>query len=33
MQALAFWKAVAVDRSNLLEQSLALLETHRVPFA
>jgi len=32
MQALAFWKAVASDRSNLLEQFLALLETHRVPF-
>jgi hypothetical protein len=32
MQALAFWKAVVVDRSNLLEQFLALLETHRVPF-
>ena len=32
MQALAFWKAVTVDRSNLLEQFLELLETHRVPF-
>lgn len=32
MRALSFWKAVAVDRSNLLEQFVALLETHRVPF-
>jgi hypothetical protein len=32
MRALAFWKAVAVDRSNLLEQFVALLETHHVPF-
>jgi nucleotidyltransferase AbiEii toxin of type IV toxin-antitoxin system len=32
MQALAFWKAVTVDRSNLLERFLSLLQTHHVQF-
>jgi len=32
MQALAFWKAVTVDRSNLLEQFLSLLQAHQVQF-
>jgi len=32
MQAPAFWKAVTVDRSNLLEQFLSLLQTHQVQF-
>jgi hypothetical protein len=32
MQALEFWKAVTVDRSNLLEQFFSLLRTHDVRF-
>src|SRR6266849_195317 len=32
MQALAFWKTVTVDRSNLLEQFLSLLERYHVEF-
>jgi hypothetical protein len=29
MQALAFWKAVAMDQSNFLEDLIALLDEHR----
>ncbi|MBI3402787.1 MAG: nucleotidyl transferase AbiEii/AbiGii toxin family protein [Acidobacteria bacterium] len=32
MQALEFWKAVTVDRANLLEQFFSLLRTHEVRF-
>jgi hypothetical protein len=32
MQALAFWKAVTVDRSDLLERFFDLLQRHNVPF-
>lgn len=32
MQALTFWKTVTMDRSNLLEQVLALLAAHDVPY-
>lgn len=32
MQARAFWKAVTVDRSDLLDRFLALLEDQRVPW-
>ena len=32
MQALAFWKAVTVDRSNLLERFVAWLQTRKVKF-
>ncbi len=32
MQALAFWKTVTVDRSNLLEQFLSLLQRLHVDF-
>ena len=32
MQALAFWKAVAMDRSNFLEELIAVLEEHRIRY-
>ena len=32
MQALAFWKAVAMDRANFLEGLIALLGEHNVPY-
>ena len=32
MQALAFWKAVAVDEANLLERFRALLEDNRIEY-
>lgn len=32
MQALTFWKAVTVDRSDLLDRLIALLETHAVRY-
>ena len=32
MRASAFWKAVTVDRSNLLERFFEVLESNRVPF-
>ena len=32
MQARAFWKAVTVDRSNLLDRVLELLRAHQVEF-
>ena len=32
MQALEFWKAVTVDRANLLESLLGLLNEHKVKF-
>jgi len=32
MQALAFWKAVTMDQSNLLEEFLALLAEHKVRY-
>jgi hypothetical protein len=32
VQGLAFWKAVTVDRSHLLERFVHLLRTHDVPF-
>jgi hypothetical protein len=32
MQALAFWKAVAMDQSNFLEDLIALLEEHRIRY-
>jgi hypothetical protein len=32
MQALAYWKAVTMDKSNLVEQLVALLEEHQIRF-
>jgi hypothetical protein len=32
MQALAFWKAVAMDRANFLEGLIALFEEHRIHY-
>jgi hypothetical protein len=32
MKALSFWKAVTLDKSNLLEQVFALLQEHEVRF-
>ena len=32
MQALAFWKAVAMDRSNFLEALISLLAEHRIRY-
>jgi hypothetical protein len=32
MQALAFWKAVAMDQSNFLDQLIDLLREHRIRF-
>jgi hypothetical protein len=32
MQALAFWKAVAMDRANFLEGLIALLEEHQIHY-
>src|SRR5262245_11847338 len=32
MRAAAFWKAVTVDRSNVLERFFELLHRHQVPF-
>src|SRR5262245_2973785 len=32
MRAAAFWKAVTVDRANLLERFFELLRRHNVPF-
>ena len=32
MQALAFWKAVAMDRTNFLEGLIALLGEHNVRY-
>lgn len=32
MQALAFWKAVAHDRSNFLEHLIALLDDHKIRY-
>ncbi len=32
MQALEFWKAVTVDKGNLLEQLIALLNTHGIRY-
>src|SRR5580658_3972884 len=32
MQALAFWKAVAMDRANFLEGLITLLEEHRIHY-
>src|SRR5580693_4386558 len=32
MQALAFWKAVAKDKSNFLEGLIALLSEHRIRY-
>jgi hypothetical protein len=32
MQALAFWKAVAMDRANFLEYLIALLAEHNVRY-
>lgn len=32
MRALEFWKAVTVDRSNLLESLIALLAEHRIRY-
>jgi hypothetical protein len=32
MQALTFWKTIAMDRSNLLESLIELLKTHNVRF-
>jgi hypothetical protein len=32
MKALSFWKAVTLDKSNLLEEVFALLQVHGVRF-
>ena len=32
MQALEFWKAVTVDKANLLEQLIALLNAHGIRY-
>ncbi len=32
MKALSFWKAVTLDKSNLLEEVFALLDEHDVRF-
>src|SRR5580700_7023173 len=32
MQALAFWKAVAMDRSNFLEALIGLLAEHKIRY-
>ena len=32
MKALSFWKAVTLDKSNLLEEVFALLQDHDVRF-
>jgi hypothetical protein len=32
MKALAFWKAVAMDKSNFLESLIALLAEHRIRY-
>ena len=32
MKALSFWKAVTLDKSNLLEEVFALLQDHGVRF-
>src|ERR1700687_5454958 len=32
MQALAFWKAVAMDRANFLESLVGLLDEHRIQY-
>ena len=32
MQALAFWKAVAMDQSNFLESLIALLAEHKIRY-
>jgi hypothetical protein len=32
MKALPFWKAVTLDKSNLLEEVFALLDEHDVRF-
>ena len=32
MKALSFWKAVTLDKSNLLDEVFAVLHEHEVPF-
>jgi hypothetical protein len=32
MKALSFWKAITLDKSNFLDEVLALLQDHRVRF-
>ena len=32
MRALEFWKTITVDKSNLLERLIALLDEHRIRY-